>query len=107
MVSADSADEGRSARNWEVCGQRNNRRGHHEQPPLARTGASTVARFTGAPQHIFPWDVENPRLRSDQPVTLAEQLHPPVAILALGVLDVGLQSKRVLQALLGEPKRRM
>ena len=33
MVSADSADEGRSARNGEVCGQRNNRRGHHEQPP--------------------------------------------------------------------------
>ena len=35
MISADSADEGRSARNGEVCGQRNNRRGHHEQPPLA------------------------------------------------------------------------
>ena len=35
MVSADSADEGRSARNGEVCGQRNNRRGYHEQPPLA------------------------------------------------------------------------
>ena len=36
MVSADSADEGRSARNGEVCGQRNNRLGHHEYPPLAR-----------------------------------------------------------------------
>ncbi len=75
--------------------------------PSHKTGASTVARLTAAPPHIFPWDVENPRLRSDQPVnTLQKQLHPPIVILALGVPDVGLQSKRVLQALLGAPKRR-
>ena len=108
MVSAGSADEGRSARNGEVCGQRNNRRGHHEQPPLATNRCKhrrTVHR-SSATHFSVACREPAPAVRPTGE-RLAEQLHPPVVILALGVLDVGLQSKRVLQPLLGEPKRRM
>ena len=104
MVSAGSADEGRSARNGEVCGQHNNRRGHHEQPPLATNRCKHRRTVHRSSATHFSVGCREPALRVRP--TLAKQLHPPVVILALGVLDVGLQSKRVLQAL-GEPKRRM
>jgi hypothetical protein len=57
VVSAGSADEGRSARNGEVCGERNNRRGHHEQPPLARNQCKHRRTVRRSSATHFPWGV--------------------------------------------------